>query len=148
MNRQRASNLLAAPIMCMLYWMTGMTHRKDGKAEMTGMTRKFLLFTSKGSGSGFWPVTVPVPVPAPVLVQVPAPYLDHKQHFFQKCVWKTRAFLHSKLFYKEKLIRAGIFKKSMGARHGGGIGFSYRPARLHRLAEFIPWNQCRGPINI
>ncbi len=53
------------------------------------------------------------------------------------------------------LIRAGIFKKSMGARHRGGIGlsyrpagFSYRPARLHRLAEFIPWNQFRGPINI
>jgi hypothetical protein len=44
--------------------------------------------------------------------------------------------------------RAGIFKKSMGAMHRGGIGFSYRPARLHRLAEFIPWNQCWGPINI
>jgi hypothetical protein len=36
----------------------------------------------------------------------------------------------------------------MGARHWGGIGFSYRPARLHRLAEFIPRNQFRGPINI
>jgi hypothetical protein len=45
-------------------------------------------------------------------------------------------------------IRAGIFKKSMGARHRGGIGFSYRPARLHRLAEFIPWHQFRGPIHI
>jgi hypothetical protein len=45
-------------------------------------------------------------------------------------------------------IRAGIFNKSMGARHRGGIGFSYRPARLHRLAEFIPWNQFQGPINI
>jgi hypothetical protein len=44
--------------------------------------------------------------------------------------------------------RAGIFKKSMGAKHRGGIGFSYRPAMLHRLAEFIPWNQCQGPINI
>ncbi len=43
---------------------------------------------------------------------------------------------------------AGIFKKSMGARHRGGIGFSYRPAMLHRLAEFIPCNQFRGPINI
>jgi hypothetical protein len=31
----------------------------------------------------------------------------------------------------------------MGARHRGGIGFSYRPARLHRLAEFIPWHQFR-----
>jgi hypothetical protein len=36
----------------------------------------------------------------------------------------------------------------MGARNRGGIGLSYRPARLHRLAEFIPWNQFRGPINI
>ncbi len=44
--------------------------------------------------------------------------------------------------------RAGIFKKSMGARQRGGIGFSYRPARLHRLAEFIHWNQFLGPINI
>jgi hypothetical protein len=43
---------------------------------------------------------------------------------------------------------AGIFKKSMGARYWGGIGFSYRPARLHRLAEYIPWHQFRGPINI
>jgi hypothetical protein len=33
--------------------------------------------------------------------------------------------------------RAGIFKKSMGTRNRGGIGLSYRPARLHRLAEFI-----------
>ncbi len=35
----------------------------------------------------------------------------------------------------------------MGARNLGGIGLSYRPARLHRLAELIPWNQFRGPIN-
>jgi hypothetical protein len=46
------------------------------------------------------------------------------------------------------LIVIGIFKKSMGARHRGVTRFSYRSARLHRLAEFIPWNQCRGPINI
>ncbi len=32
---------------------------------------------------------------------------------------------------------AGIYKQSMGARNRVGIG--YRPARLHRLAEFIPW---------
>jgi hypothetical protein len=44
--------------------------------------------------------------------------------------------------------RAGIFKKSMGARNRRGIGLSYRPARLHGLAEFIPLNQFRGPINI
>jgi hypothetical protein len=44
--------------------------------------------------------------------------------------------------------RAGIFKKCKGARNRGGIGLSYRPARLHRLAEFIPLNRFRGPINI
>jgi hypothetical protein len=38
---------------------------------------------------------------------------------------------------QEKTHRAGIFEKSMGARNRGGIGLSYRAARLHRLAEFI-----------
>ncbi len=44
--------------------------------------------------------------------------------------------------------RAGIFKESMGARNRGGRGLSYRPARLHRLAEFIPWNRFLGPIHV
>jgi hypothetical protein len=43
---------------------------------------------------------------------------------------------------------AGIFKVSRGARNRGGRGLSYRPARLHRLAEFIPWNRFRGPIHV
>ncbi len=30
----------------------------------------------------------------------------------------------------------GIFKQSMGARNRVGTGLSYRPARLHSLAEF------------
>jgi hypothetical protein len=47
-----------------------------------------------------------------------------------------------------KMLRAGIFKKSMGARHRVGIGLLYRPARLHSLAEFIPWNRFRGPIHV
>ncbi len=46
--------------------------------------------TSSGSGSNFWKVTVPVP----------ALYLDHKKHTFQK-----KIFLHSKLFYKEKIYK-------------------------------------------
>ncbi len=45
-------------------------------------------------------------------------------------------------------VRAGIFKAAMGARNRGGRGLSYRPARLHRLAEFIPWNRFRGPIHV
>jgi hypothetical protein len=44
--------------------------------------------------------------------------------------------------------RAGIFKEAMGARNRGGRGLLYRPARLHRLAEFIPWNRFRGPIHV
>jgi hypothetical protein len=35
--------------------------------------------------------------------------------------------------------RAGIFKKSMGARHRGGIGFSYRPARLQSTGSEHTW---------
>jgi hypothetical protein len=29
-----------------------------------------------------------------------------------------------------------------------GIGFSYRPARLHRLAEFIPSNRFLSSVNV
>jgi hypothetical protein len=36
----------------------------------------------------------------------------------------------------------------MGARNRGGTGLSYRPTRLHRLAEFIPWNRFLGSINV
>jgi hypothetical protein len=36
----------------------------------------------------------------------------------------------------------------MGARNREGIGLSYRPARLHRLAKFIPWDQFLGSINV
>ncbi len=36
------------------------------------------------------------------------------------------------------------FKQSMGARYRVGIGLSYRPARLHSLAELFPWNRFLG----
>jgi hypothetical protein len=35
----------------------------------------------------------------------------------------------------EILVSAGIFQQSMEARNRVGIGLSYQPARLHRLAE-------------
>ncbi len=35
----------------------------------------------------------------------------------------------------------GILKQALGTRNWVGIGLSYRPARLHRLAELIPWNR-------
>jgi hypothetical protein len=53
--------------------------------------------------------------------------------------------------YQTKLMTKKISceLESMGARNQGGIGLSYRPARLHnRLAEFIPWNRFLGSINV
>ncbi len=41
-----------------------------------------------------------------------------------------------------------FFKQSMGARNRIGIELSYRPARLHRLAESIPGNRFLGSINV
>jgi hypothetical protein len=36
--------------------------------------------------------------------------------------------------------------ESMGARYRVGIGWSYRPARLHSLAELVPWNKFLGSL--
>jgi hypothetical protein len=43
---------------------------------------------------------------------------------------------------------AGIFKQSMGARNRLGIGLSYWPSRLHRLAELILWKRSLGFITV
>ena len=48
----------------------------------------------------------------------------------------------------KRWIRAGIFKQSVEARNRVGIGLSYRPAWLHRPAEFIRWNRFLGSINV
>jgi hypothetical protein len=41
------------------------------------------------------------------------------------------------------------FQNSLwGARNRVGIGLSYRPARLHRLAELIPWNRFLGSLKV
>jgi hypothetical protein len=44
--------------------------------------------------------------------------------------------------------RDGILEQSMGARNRVGIGLSYRPARLHRLAGSIPSNRFLGSIKV
>jgi hypothetical protein len=41
-------------------------------------------------------------------------------------------------FYTLFELSAGIFEQSMGARNRVGIGLSYRPAMLHKLAGSIP----------
>ncbi len=47
-----------------------------------------------------------------------------------------------------QLSSAGLFKQSIGAKNRIGIELSYRPARLHRLAELIPWNRFSGSFKI
>jgi hypothetical protein len=44
--------------------------------------------------------------------------------------------------------RVKIFKQSMGTRNRVVMRLLYLPARLHRLAEFIPWNRFLGSINV
>ncbi len=43
---------------------------------------------------------------------------------------------------------ARILEQSMGARNRVGIGLSYWPARLHRLAESVPWNRFLGSLKV
>jgi hypothetical protein len=57
-------------------------------------------------------------------------------------VSQYRTFIH------EILCRVGIFKSSMWARNRKGIGLSYRPARLQRLAELTPWNRFLASIKV
>ncbi len=62
-------------------------------------------------------------------------------------------YVLSKIFrsyshHTEVQISAGIFKQSMGARNRVGIGLSYRLARLHSLAELVPWNRFLGSVKV
>jgi hypothetical protein len=43
---------------------------------------------------------------------------------------------------------AGSIEKSTGARNRVGMGMSYRPPRLHRLAESILWNRFLGSLKV
>ncbi len=47
-----------------------------------------------------------------------------------------------------KLSSAGIFKQYMEARNRAGRGLSYRPARLHSLAELVRKNRFLGPVKV
>ncbi len=46
------------------------------------------------------------------------------------------------------VICAAILGQSMGFRNRVGIGLSYRPASLHRLAESTPWNWFLGSFKV
>ncbi len=46
------------------------------------------------------------------------------------------------------LFCAEILEQFMGARNRVGIGLLYRPARLNRLAESIPWNRFLDSLKV
>ncbi len=80
------------------------------------------------------------------------PMKSHRTSFIQRpnCAVRTRGLFYNHLPLIVRRSPELEFLKSLwGPGTGGrGIGLSYRPARLHRLGELIPWNQFRGPINI
>jgi hypothetical protein len=57
--------------------------------------------------------------------------------FLERGLYSFLFSVHCRKEYRSTEYSAGIFKQSMGARNRLGIGLSYRPARLHRLAELI-----------
>ncbi len=63
---------------------------------------------------------------------------------------QRRHVLHCSLFLFGvsvwKRLLAGILEQSMGAKNRAGRGLYYRPARLHRLAELIPWNRLQNSL--
>ncbi len=54
-------------------------------------------------------------------------------------------FLHTKIQTK---ILCWNFRMVYGARNRVGIGLLYHPARIHRLAESIPWNRFWGSLKV
>ncbi len=60
--------------------------------------------------------------------------------------WRGGGRREAKKHYEGEEACVGIFKQSVGARNRVGIGLLYRPYRLRRLAELIPWNRLLGAI--
>jgi hypothetical protein len=71
--------------------------------------------------------------------------------------WRKRKYLEIKTTllilknaqrFPRSETNSGILEQSMGARNRVGIGLSYCPARLHRLAESIPGNRYLGSLKV
>jgi hypothetical protein len=82
-----------------------------------------------------------------------------KIQFLPPCIWNLPFMSSASVRYVEKSVcsavpynvhvtSAWIFKQSMWARNRVGIGLSYRPARLHSLAELVPWNRFLGSLKL
>ncbi len=95
---------------------------------MQKCTYRYFLYTKK---SWSWPFCIAPPPPLP----------NTTRYGEEMPIWKRSQAGVCHIPLCVWVCRAGIFKQSMGARNRVGIGLSYQPARLHRLAEFIPWNR-------
>jgi hypothetical protein len=72
-----------------------------------------------------------------VMVPVPAPYLQHKKQIFQKNVGVFFAFLHIKLFYKEKMFIN--FNKFIVKRYyGSGSGSTNQKVTVPTVPVPVP----------
>ncbi len=127
-------------------WKNGKDHSKDFKIILK---KRILRATDEkvvNFFKFFWPVSKSM---GPSGVSDGLLCLKMKEKDQNHCRLLPREFLgYQRNWQGESAFRAGIFKKSMGARHRVGIGLSYRPARLHRLAELMPWNRYLGSINV
>jgi hypothetical protein len=77
---------------------------------------------------------------------------DRRQHLrtgHLSLAQRNRNIHHDDIFLYSRICTLNWnFRQSMWARNRVGIRFSYRPARLHRLAELILWNRFLGSINV
>jgi hypothetical protein len=62
--------------------------------------------------------------------------------------YNSAAKSYKQYFLLTDLCTCCISKQSMGARNRVGIGLSYRPAKLHSLAELVPWNRFLGSLKV
>ncbi len=73
---------------------------------------------------------------------------------FHSCIWKSEVENFSLKFNPRPppppafSISAGIFKQSVGARNRVEKELSYRSARLHGLAELVPWNRFSNSLKV
>ncbi len=86
------------------------------------------------------------------LYSIPILSLQYLTHATRENRGQRRHVLHCSLFLFGvsvwKRLRAGILEQSLGAKNRAGIGLYYRPTRLHRLADLIPWNQLLGSLTL
>jgi hypothetical protein len=81
--------------------------------------------------------------------------LQQKENLYTNIIWQSinqSSNQSDQPVYQSVIIlsgtSAGILEQLIGARNRVGVGLSYRPARLQRLAELILWNRFLGSLKV